>query len=700
MAKNMFINTTGLEVEKQIPALRGIDMSGFQKTGAESDIGEVISSLAEKSRVIKEKQNLVRLKNALDNEEAQYKAQYLSDPNAFVNEDSRKAILSAYNDLVERKKALISGAKGNVSADQYSQVEDYFKEQTYNSLYNTQYNINVGYIKERTDDVILESNNILENLLSIDDPNLRDNRIQDAIDLMNGLKEFGVDPKEMQLQYLVKAQKRMTDYEVNSKIINSTDERFWLRDKNGDIVRDSNGNPYMDNAKKNTALLALQNTFLSDEEISNSAKAISKKIGVDFDVAKSYIRNNREGDWLRIAQESRSKFMSEDNAINAKIIAEERKINEAGYDNQQKVRDKIDKDVKEFGGLVLGRTMVDDDLYDPHILRTFTNDKYADVNKLASDGYYIRTLSDSEINNLQELYDNKDYGKLSTLLSQAVGNDYGDDTKNTLQEFKSQQIGDALNMKQNTINALAGRSNVLSSEEAQSFMLADKTLADIDVTRIEYNSYLSESGLDMNLDGETFQLASKMILTSNDRTLASFRNQEVIEVYNKEKVLSAIFKQAKSNKNLRDKLDDLFRKAKYLNGGSTKIAYNFNTGDSLLMRQAYQTGMSSETMKRAGTLDKEGVLAQGMLITQAGNNQYNLPKGTADYKIEMLKNQSYTVKDLTSMDWDNAYFRKNAVGYVLRDLDSGSLKALDVPSKILELPEINDYFKKKMESSQ
>ena len=167
----MFINTTGLEVEKQIPALRGIDMSGFQKTGAESDIGEVISSLAEKSRVIKEKQNLVRLKNALDNEEAQYKAQYLSDPNAFVNEDSRKAIVSAYNDLVERKKALISGAKGKVSADQYSQVEDYFKEQTYNSLYNTQYNINVGYIKERTDDVILESNNILENLLSIDDPN-------------------------------------------------------------------------------------------------------------------------------------------------------------------------------------------------------------------------------------------------------------------------------------------------------------------------------------------------------------------------------------------------------------------------------------------------------------------------------------------------------------------------------------------------
>lgn len=696
----MFINTTGLEVEKQIPALRGIDMSGFQKTGAESNIGEVISSLAEKSRAIKEKQNLVRLKNALDNEEAQYKAQYLSDPNAFVNEDSRKAILSAYNDLVERKKALIVGAKGKVSADQYSQVEDYFKEQTYNSLYNTQYNINVGYIKERTDDVILESNNILENLLSIDDPNLRDNRIQDAIDLMNGLKEFGVDPKEMQLQYLVRAQKRMTDYEVNSKIINSTDERFWLRDKNGNIIKDSNGNPYMDNAKKNTALLELQNTFLSDEEISDSAKAISKKIGVDFDVAKSYIRNNREGDWLKIAQESRSKFMSEDNAINAKIIAEERKINEAGYDNQQKVRDKIDKDVKEFGGLVLGRTMVDDDLYDPHILRTFTNDKYSDVNKLASDGYYIRTLSDSEINNLQELYDNKDYSKLSTLLSQAVGNDYGDDTKNTLQEFKSQQIGDALNMKQNTINALAGRSNVLSSEEAQSFMLADKTLADIDVTRIEYNSYLSESGLDMNLDGETFQLASKMVLTSNDRTLASFRNQEVIEVYNKEKVLSAIFKQAKSNKNLRDKLDDLFRKAKYLNGGSTKIAYNFNTGDSLLMRQAYQTGISSETMKRAGALDKEGVLAQGMLITQAGSNQYNLPKGTADYKIEMLKNQSYTVNDLTSMDWDNAYFRKNAVGYVLKALESGRSKALDVPSKILELPEINDYFKKKMESSQ
>lgn len=697
MAQNMFINTTGLEIEKQVPALVGIDFSGFKKTGMEVNVGDVISSLANKGKKIKDKQNFVRLKNALDQEEAQYKSQYLSDPNAFVNEENRKQMVDAYNSLVERKKQLISSAKGTMSADQYSQIEDYFKEQTYSSLYNTQYNINVGYIKQTTDDVILESNNILEQLTSIDDPSLRDNRIKDALDLMNGLKEFGVDPREMQLQYLVNAQKKMTDYEVNTKIINSTAEKYWMRDKNGNVIKDSNGNPYIDNAKKNTDLLNLGKTFLSEDQINASANEMVKAIDVDFEVAKSYIKNNREGDWLRIAQDARSKFAAQDDATNAKIVAEERKINEAGYTNQEKVREKVDKDWKEMGGLVFGKVVNDNDLFEPSVMKTLTDDKYYRPEDLYNNGYYIRTINDSELNNLEETKNNKDYASLSEQLKILVGSKEGDTSKDTLTSFKLQQIGDSLNLKPNTIDALAGKSNVVTSEEAQAFMLADTNIADVDVTRLEYSDYLRSTGIDMNLDGEAFQLASKMLLTSQDKVIANFRNQAVAEVYNRERSLVLMFKEAESDPTLRAKIDSVINKAKYLVGGTKKIAYSYNTGNSSLMRQAYQAGVSSETMKRAATLDKEGVLPQAMLPTQAGSNEYNLPKGTADYKLESLKNKTYSVTDLQLMDWDNEYFRQSAVPYVIRDLDSGELDALKVPSKILKIPEIENYYKKKLE---
>lgn len=697
MAGNMFINTTGLEIEKSIPALVGIDFSGVRGKSPDFNIGEVVSNIADKSKAITSKQNFLNLKSQLDKVEAEYNQKYLADPNAFATEENRNVIVSAYNDLVEQKKSLLASAKSTMGADQYNQLSDYFKRTTYDSLKETQYKINVGHIKNTTDNVILESSNILETLTTISDPQLRDERVGDALDLMGSLKDIGVDPKQMQLEYVVNAQKRLTDFEVNTNIINSVDERFWLRDKNGNVVRDSNGNPYMDNAKKNTALMALQHTFLGDKQITAAAKEVSKKIGVDLETAKAYIKNNREGDWLKIAQNARSQFATEDSAIQAKLIAEERKIVESGYDNLNKVKGSAFGDWKEMGAYAFGQPVTDNQLNDPNVMRVISDNTYNNVDEVVKDNRYIRTIDKNTVDSLKQLQSNNDYNSLSEQIKTMTNFD-GSTGVDSMSEMKIQQLSDELNLKPNTVAALSGREAQVSSEEAVKTLTANKTLGTINTVLIPRTKYLKESNIDPVLNAGAMQLAMKEILLSND--FAPFRNVEIVDEFNKERILTGIFKEAETRPELKESLDKIFKKAKILDGGSKKIAYNFNTSTGSLAETAYRSGVSAEAMKRADKYEKSGALPTIMTHTQVGMNKTNLPYGAAYTKLALLKDGTYDMVDINSMDWDNKEFAHAATPYVLKGLQEGKMDPMNVSPKIFTIPEVEEYYKQLLNNSQ
>ena len=132
MAKNLFVNTTGLPIEKEMPSLIGMDLSGVGKEPLKLNIGKTISEFANKAQALKEQANATKLYNQLIDEEQAWKIEYLSDPNAFANKERRTEISKSYNSLIERKKAIIMGAKDTINSKQYSALENQFKQQTYN----------------------------------------------------------------------------------------------------------------------------------------------------------------------------------------------------------------------------------------------------------------------------------------------------------------------------------------------------------------------------------------------------------------------------------------------------------------------------------------------------------------------------------------------------------------------------------------
>lgn len=688
MAKNMFINTTGLEIEKSVPALTGIDFSGFKPMGLDVNIGAVISDLAAKSKELKEKNNYLKLQSELDKIDDAYKQEYLTDPNIYSTEEGRTSLLKGYNSIVEKKKALLSAAKNGLNADQYTKISDYFKQQTSSTMFKMQHDINVGYIKEVTDDTLLQANTVLESLTTIDDEALRNQKVGDVLESFGGLRKLGIDPTEMQLKFAVNAQKKLTDYEINTKIINNyTNPDFFLRDKNGNPILDSNGNHIMDNAKKNTAILALDKTFLSDKAINDAAKELTKYIKVDFNTARAYIKNNREGDWLKVKAEAQKKIAYQQAIEHADIIKQEQAIKNAGYDQQQKVIDKKYSNWQDLYGTATGSIQGKDMYYDPVAVETLTGGRFNNLKDMRKAGYRAKTIDEGVENNVKSLIANGDYEGLEYTVSTLFDGNAEVDM-NTAADLQY-----VTGIPANMFLAMSGKywSATTPPKQIVDMIAISKRPDNVSTTDLardvanpfgNFASGYEKANLVAKLSVEMVSQDPEVagIVKGDVNTNFTTQVNKLINNYNSNDKVKAIVDRA------RQMVDSNWVK-------DNRVLYRVDTNpNTKLMTDAYLYGAGEQMKKTGGSIEGTQAYTEGMSITSGANTLINLSGGLTDYQISQIENGNYDLRTLPRENYNNAKFRELIAPYIVRALTNGKMQITDVPQEMYNDPLVNAYY--------
>ena len=689
MSKNMFINTTGLEIEKSVPALTGIDFSGFKPTGLDMNVGAIISDLAEKSKTLKEKNNYLKLQGELDKIDDAYRQEYLTDPNIYSTEEGRKALLAGYNSIVEKKKALLSGAKSGLSADQYTKLSDYFKQQTSSTMFKMQHDINVGYVKEVTDNTILQANNVLETLTTIDDDALRNQKVGDTLEMFDGLRQLGIDPTEMQLKFAVNAQKKLTDYEINTKIINNyTNPDFFLKDKNGNPILDSNGNHIIDNAKKNTAILALDKTFLSDAAIDDAAKELTKYIKVDFNTARAYVKNNREGDWLKVKAEAQNKIAYQQAKEYADIIKQEQAIKNAGYDQQQKVIDKKYDTWQNLYSTATGSVQGKEMYYDPVAVETITGGRFNNLKDMRKAGYRAKTIDEGVENNVKSLIANRDYEGLAYTVSTLFDGNAEVDM-NTAADLQY-----VTGIPANMFLAMSGKywSASTPPQQIADMIAISKRPDNVSTTDLardianpfgNFASGYEKANLTAKLSVEMASQDPELqsLIKSDVNTNFTTQVNKLIENYNSNAKVRSVISRA------RQMVDSNWVK-------DNRVLYRVDTNpNTKLMTDAYLYGASEQMKKTGGSIKGTQAYTEGMSITSGANTLINLSGGLTDYQIDQIEKGNYDLRTLPRENYNNPKFRELIAPYIVRGLTNGQMQLTDVPQEMYDDPLIESYYK-------
>ena len=325
--KEMFIKDRSYQFEQSVPNLVDMNISKvspYKENDVASTLGSVITKYADTATKINQAGEASRLKTELSSLENEFKIKYLANPNAFNTEEGRQQIATAYNDVIGKKKALLGESKVKMTAEQYADVNGFFKQQTSNTVFNTQKDINQSFVKETVDNITLGSEMTMNALLQEDDELLRDNMMSDMLKDMGNLKMLGIDPTKMQLDYVVTAQQKITEQEVKKNIVdNFTNPRYFQRDSAGNVQYADppyNTVPLIDVFAKQRDLMDLQNGYLSDDAVRQSAKEVAKQIGINEEDAFNIIRNNREGEWMKSASRMSAEIRNQYTANEAKFM--------------------------------------------------------------------------------------------------------------------------------------------------------------------------------------------------------------------------------------------------------------------------------------------------------------------------------------------------------------------------------------------
>ena len=706
MAKNMFINTTGLEIEKSVPALTGIDFSGFKPTGLDANIGAVISGLAEKSKTLKEKNNYLKLQSELDKIDDAYKQEYLTDPNIYSTEEGRKVLLAGYNSIVEKKKALLSEAKNGLSADQYTKLSDYFKQQTSSTMFKMQHDINVGYIKETTDNTILETNNILEQLSVIEDEKLRDMKVTDGIELFKNLSVLGIDPTEMQLKFISTAQQRITELEVEKKIVkNYTNQDFYQRDANGKIKMDSNNNPLIDNGKKNAALLQLEKTFLSEDAIKAASKSISQVSGIDYDTVYAYVKNNRQGYWFNIKERAQASLYNAAQIEEAKIQKFEQGLNDSINKRISKLNDNLNGTYYDIANAATGKVYDNESINTPSATKLLTNNQYDDLNGMLKDGLYFKVLPDDVLKNIDNANKDKDITSVNILMTELDNAIYRNkkdlkQTDGTVRTLTSSENMALINIQNKTkipiglLKASVGQSSTVTKDDAEMFFEADKQVGDIawDKVKILQRSFIKSDA--SNREKIAYNYVVKALLSKPEQYgLDESLTVVDLQKSNPEKI-NIIQEAYRKNPDIRSKIDSLMQKGYEIAewNMSSPYQYDVNRG-STLAETAIDTGYSEYAAKYGSLIAKEDIYPTVMGKTTSAPLDENVIKGRVDSFMKRLRNKEFTIDQIDPSNIQNNYFYNEFDKYIYEELSSGNLTSMNVPDYMLNAPLVNKYYR-------
>ena len=695
---NMFINTTGLQIEKSMPSLVGMDFSQVAYKRP-NDIGKAISDFATKSQNVAQNNKYMKIQNELDQMEKSWKLQYMTDPNAYSSKERRAEITKTYNDLIEQKKNILINSKGSLSSEQYSKLENYFKEQTYDSLFNLQKNENVGYLKETTDDVLLNTNIGIEELSLMDNEELRNTKMEDILNNIKALETLGVDTRSMQLEAVTTAQDRITTYEIEKSIINNIDDsRFYLTDKEGDPIRDSQGNPIIDNNKKLKELYRQREIFLSKESITDAAKSVAKATGMNEKDAFNYIKNTRDRYWKIKQDRYEAVLSSKQQQSYADVIAYQNKVQTEANKTIDDMRDNQNKDISTFISTVTGSPSDVNDLSNPKIIFTLTDGHFENMADVEKYGYRFNILPDDVVGIIKSFSNPKNGEEMTKLENNLVT--FIEKMPGTNPNIVSQalaQLDDTIGIPYGTLVNIMGKGDVPKSV-AQRLFVSSNNINNIDWSSVDPSPRGGNSPFRLDVMGSNYnQMLYKELITNPSLYLQNIPT----DFYNRpaQQKVDFIVAQYNRNKTSKDAIDNI---SKYVNSmlkKDTRTAYPLNTNDgSTLYQAAYETGKSNAIRSNLKTVKKyDDVVTESLGDTTVRTkDDIMYSHGIVNSMIEKLQEGALNPRDIQSDNYYNPYFVDKVVPLYLNKLNSGELDVSEIPIELYNNPQIQDYYNKKL----
>lgn len=705
MAKNMFINTTGLAIEKEIPSLMGMDLSGVAKKPEQLNIGKVITDFSDKAIAVDRQVQYTRIKNEMEDEYNKWSIDNLTDPNAFTNRDRRSSITKSYNDLIEKQKARLMTAKNGLGADQYAELEKGFKQRTYDSLYSIQNKMNTGYVQETLAGATLQANAIIMNCENTNDMNVINDNLNAMWQLYGALDSIGIDTRKMRADSFMTIQSNYMNRVIEDDIVNNfEDEKYAMIDPiTKQPMRDGEGNLIMNNAKKMKAILETRKYMLSEDSIKKDAQEYSQKNNIPYNDAYNLIYNARDKFWKLRAGNYESTLASRDVQSEAKRVQREQKLNNAVKDRQNKLQDSIsaNDNVIDITRIAFNNNGLDySNLYNPNIIDTLTDGQYNDIKNMYSNNMYFDMTNKNSITNIKNTYEAIDGPESADQFSEllkgeiyGVNNLYKDD-----KIYKDSKIASIQNRTGIPAGTIKYFTDDKLSDIAKEKELANKIVPNIDLSKVVTGFRGQDSPFSNNAtDSIWVQPTLKMILANPEKYLLGKQSSRFNSQSTQDK-LSDILSLYNKDKAVRSTIDNLVGHNRNMARRNLMTQYrpNGETGSKLYQATELYTA-ENYRLENLDTFKKDPDIVTNVIQRSSGNvDRVNEIGGLVDSKYQMFLNGEYTMGTEERLDvLQNPYYRQKFTPEVIKRVENGTLNIYDIPLNFIENnKEMEDYFAK------
>lgn len=654
MAKNLFVNTTGLPIEKEMPSLIGMDLSGVGKEPLKLDIGKTISDFATKAQALKEQANATKLYNQLLDEEQAWKIENLSDPNAFANKERRTAITNSYNDLIERKKAIMMGARNGVSAKQYSTLEAQFKQQTYNSLFDLQTKMNSAFVQES-----VESLGIEKNALTIKCANTGNrDEIMQYQEMLGQCFEaeasLGIDNREQAIKTFMTIEDNYMQKKIVDEIINNnTSVEYAKTDVNGKPMLDTSGNYIIDTSKVLSAVTNQRKYLLSRESITDDAKRMAKIYNISEDDAYNYIYNARD-QFFKVKQ----------NNINANLVQKAELEKLQMVELEAEINKKRTKAINDYQNDVnngqpmtktsesFGLSLTDDSYYDDYYFNKYTNGEFNNIIEMDKSKLWIPVTDNNTINSIAKKFSG---AKDKTEVLGAVQDLKNIQTqKGVFNKFQLLQLQKNGGIPYGTLAATLGYVNEITPEEAIDIFVANQN-TELDTSNIPRDYSPAKFSFPFNF-GDTDNL-NKVLKNVNKYPEKFFNDEQLLEYRAKTEVSTKfdfIVQKYKDNSKTKSAINDLAKKINIMNTVNNTPMYQVDkTENSQFLKYGLDVIDNQTKKENARKLYKSGqgnklfdVDLDGNIVSAFGypNDATSLSTTDLDAYNEQLRDLLYSGK--------------------------------------------------------
>lgn len=711
MANNMYINTTGLELEKDIPALMGMDFSNVAKPPMKLDVGRVITDFTNKTISAKQQVEYTRIKNELNDEYNKWAIDNLTDPNAFTNRERRVEITRSYNDLLERQKTRLAIAKNGLNAPQFEELERTFKQSTFDSLYKIQNQMNTGYVQETLAGASLQVNSLIMNCANTSDMSVINDNLDTAWKLYGALDSLGIDTRKMRADTFETIQSNYMDTVIESGIINNLeDESFaYIDPKTNKPMRDAEGNLIMNNSKKMKAVTDRKNYLLSEQAIKPDAEEYSKKNNIPYNDAYNLIYNARNKFWKLRLSNYESLLSSREVQSQNKIIQFEQKLNNEVTERINQLQDNIssNENIIDISRIAFNNnTLGYNNLYEPRVMATLTDNRYESIKDVYDKNMYFDMLPKGSIGVIKNTYDTIDSPETAEQFS-AIVKGYVNGTNN---EYKDDNIyrNSMFASIQNKTNIPAGTLMYMSKDNLKDLatekILASKAVGNINLqeVKLSYGNRPTPFSTDP-MDSTWVKSSIQMIINNPDKYLLG-KQSASFNVHNNVEKVNDILSLYNSDKNIKDMIDNIVGHNKNMARRNMLAPYNLNARKGSTLYNA--TKLYTSENYRLENIEKVkdyGDIITNIIKKSSGEvDRINEMKGLVDSKYNLFMSNEYMLGGEDRPDiLANPYFREKFTPEVIERLENGTMDIYSIPMEFIDgNVELEKYYQKLYEEKR